>query len=108
MVKRSDLLDGAYGALAHPIRREVLGALRAGPARVTDLAEPFDVSLAAVSKHITVLESAGLVSRTVYGRDHVLALEARPLVVARDWIDTYRTFWESRLDALERHLRSKR
>jgi len=78
--------------------------LRSGPLRVTDVAKPFAVSLAAVSKHITVLESAGLVIRSVAGRDHLLSLEPGPLVDARDWIDVYRGFWEERLDALDLHL----
>lgn len=100
----SSLLDRTYGALAHPVRRELLEALRAGPINVTDLAAPFDMSLAAVSKHIGVLEDAGLVSRTPVGRTRMVALEAGPLVDAREWIDAYRTFWEERLDALEAHL----
>jgi DNA-binding transcriptional ArsR family regulator len=98
------LLDLTYGALAHPVRRELLDALRAGPSTVTDLAAPFDMSLAAVSKHIGVLEAAGLVSRTPSGRTRIVSLEPLQLVDAREWIDTYRTFWEERLDALEVHL----
>lgn len=74
--------------------------------RVTDVARPFPVSLAAVSKHVSVLESAGLVTRSVVGRDHMLSLEPTPLVAAGEWIDIYRDFWEERLDALESHLRS--
>jgi DNA-binding transcriptional ArsR family regulator len=98
------LLDRTYGALAHPVRRELLDALRAGPSRVTDLATPFDMSLAAVSKHIGVLREAGLVSRTPSGRSRIVTLEPLQLVVAREWIDTYRSFWEERLDALAVHL----
>jgi DNA-binding transcriptional ArsR family regulator len=109
MVERQEvLLNETYGALAHTVRRELLDTLRAGPASVTDLAEPFDVSLAAVSKHIGVLEDAGLVSRTQVGRTRIVTLEPRPLVDARAWIDTYRTFWEERLDALEAHLSERR
>ena len=100
----SPLLDRTYGALAHPVRRELLDALRAGSVNVTDLAAPFDMSLAAVSKHIGVLEAAGLVSRTPLGRTRVVTLEPLPLIEARGWIDTYETFWEERLDALEAHL----
>lgn len=73
--------------------------------RVTEVAKPFDVSLAAVSKHVSVLESAGLISRSVRGRDHLISLHAQPLVEARGWLDTYRQFWEGRLDALEAELR---
>ena len=101
---RSVLLDRTYGALSHAVRRELLGALRVGSATVSDLAEPFDISLAAVSKHLGVLEEAGLISRAQAGRTRVVTLEPRPLADARDWIDTYRTFWEERLDALEAHL----
>jgi DNA-binding transcriptional ArsR family regulator len=105
MVERQPwLLDRTYGALAHSVRRELLAALQVGPRTVTDLAAPFDVSLAAVSKHIGVLESAGLVSRTPFGRTRVVSLEPLPLAGAREWIDTYRSFWEDRLDALEAHL----
>jgi DNA-binding transcriptional ArsR family regulator len=86
----------------------MLELLKPGSLRVTDIARPFDVSLAAVSKHVGVLESAGLVTRSVAGRDHLLSLEPTHLVDARDWIDTYRGFWETRLDALESHLRGRR
>lgn len=105
MVERSHELDSAYGALSHEVRRAVLDHLREGEARVTDLAAPFDISLAAASKHIRVLEDAGLVRRTVSGREHRLALDATPLRPAAEWLETYRAFWEGRLDALERHLR---
>jgi DNA-binding transcriptional ArsR family regulator len=105
MVEQSpSLLDQAFGALAHSGRRGLLDALRAGPSKVTDLAAPFHMSLAAVSKHIGVLEDAGLVTRRPVGRTRIVSLEPLPLVGARDWIDTYRTFWEERLDALEAHL----
>jgi len=106
--RRSALLDDTYGALSHAVRRDLLDELRRGPSTVTELAAPFDVSLAAVSKHIGVLEDAGLVSRTQVGRTRIVTLEPRPLVDARAWIDTYRTFWEERLDALEVHLRRGR
>jgi len=109
MVERqSVVLDHTYRALSHPVRREMLGILKDGPMRVTDVADPFTISLAAVSKHVGVLESAGLVTRIVTGREHMLALEARPLLDARLWIDTYQGFWEERLDALEAHLRRRR
>jgi DNA-binding transcriptional ArsR family regulator len=104
----SGSLDLTFGALAHPIRRDMLELLSEQPARVTALAEPFDVSLAAASKHIHVLEAAGLIERAVQGREHLLSLRPRPLIQARDWIDTYRSFWEERLDALESHLRRRR
>ena len=106
MVDRS--LDGSYGALAHESRRTMLELLRGDELRVTELAEPFDISLAGASKHIRVLEDAGLIRRTVVGREHFLSLDARPLKPAAQWIDGYRAFWEGRLDALDRHLREGR
>ena len=102
MVEHS--LDAVYGAVSHPVRRRVLELLSPGPARVTDLAAPFEISLAAVSKHLGVLEQAGLVRRTVAGREHRLALEAAPLAPAAQWLAAYRSFWEDRLDALEARL----
>lgn len=104
----SPVLDLTFGALSHPVRRALLDNLKSEPMRVTDVADPFSISLAAVSKHIGALEGAGLVIRTVSGREHRLALEARPLLDARLWIDTYQGFWEERLDALEAHLRTRR
>ena len=104
MVERSATLDHTYAALAHPTRRAMLHLLKAGPMRVTDLADPFEVSLAASSKHVNMLERAGLLSRTVAGRDHWLTLDPRPLLDAGGWIDTYRLFWEERLDTLDQLL----
>ena len=106
MVERS--LDASYGALGHEIRRTMLELLRGDELRVTELAEPFDISLAGASKHIRVLEEAGLIRRAVVGREHFLSLDARPLKPAAEWIDGYRSFWEGRLDALDRHLRESR
>ena len=93
----------AYGSVASDCKWLTLGE-----ARVTDLAEPFDLSLNAVSKHLRVLERAGLLRREVRGREHVLSLEARPLREAAEWIDAYRAFWEHRLDALDAFLRKRR
>jgi DNA-binding transcriptional ArsR family regulator len=94
-------LDLAYSALSNDVRRTIVEELIEGDRRVTELARPFDVSLQAVSKHIRVLESAGLVQRRIVGRDHWLSLDPRPLVEAGRWIETTRRFWESRLDALD-------
>jgi DNA-binding transcriptional ArsR family regulator len=104
---RGGQLDVVYAALAHPVRRALLEHLRPGGARVTELAAPFPMSLAAVSKHIRVLESAGLIQRTIRGREHQLVLEASPLMGAADWLDSYRGFWEARLDLLDARLRSE-
>lgn len=100
-------LDVTYAAISHPVRRAVMERLRRGDARVLEIADPFAMSLAAVSKHIRVLEDAGLVRRTVTGREHHLALSPSPLVPAARWIDSYRAFWEGRLDALEARLRDR-
>ena len=93
-------LDRTYAALAHPIRRDVIERLRVEDGNVTDLAARFDVSLAAVSKHIKVLEAAGLVRRSIRGRVHHLSLDPQPLAAAAAWMDDYRAFWEGRIDAL--------
>ena len=106
--RRSTVLDGTYAGLSHAVRREMLERLSDEPLRVTDIAAPFDISLAAASKHVRVLERAGLIERTVHGRDHVLSLRPEPLETAAEWIDPYRRFWETKLDALEDHLRRKR
>ena len=98
-------LDGTYAALAHPVRRDILDQLRQGSGTVTSLAEPFDLSLAAISKHIGVLEGASLLRRRVEGRIHHLSLEPGPLGEASAWLGTYRRFWEERMDALEEMLR---
>lgn len=108
MVEYPSTLDGTYAALSHPVRRDLLDRLSDGPMRVTELAEPFGISLAAISKHVGVLERADLVHRRIQGRDHVISLQPGPLMTARDWIDTYRPFWESRIDALETQLRNRR
>ena len=100
-------LDEAFGALAHPIRRSVLERLVEAPLRMTDIAARYDVSLAAVSKHVQVLERAGLVRRTVTGREHLIRAEPGPLAATEDWLARYRTFWEARLDALDAHLRER-
>jgi DNA-binding transcriptional ArsR family regulator len=98
-------LDETYAALSHPVRRDILAQLREGPGTVTGLAEPFEVSLWAVSKHISALEDASLVRRRVDGRVHHLTLEPGPLGEASVWLQEYREFWDERLNALESALR---
>lgn len=105
MVERTGPLDLTYTALAHPTRRDMMELLRRESMRVTDLAAPFDLSLEAASKHIRKLQTAGLVSRSVEGRNHILSLDAYPLVAAAQWIEQYRSFWEGRLHALESYLK---
>lgn len=107
MVERTPTLDGAYASLAHPVRRAMLEHLRDGAARVTELAGPFDISLAAASKHIGQLERAGLVTRHVRGRDHWISLRPEPLEEATAWLALYRSFWNRRIDVLEDLLRAE-
>ena len=97
-------VDEVFHALSHPTRRDMLGRLRASDLTVGQLAAPFAVSLAAASKHVAVLERAGLVQRTVQGRTHVCRLTPGPLASAAEWLETYQTYWNERLDALERAL----
>jgi len=104
----ADSLTGIFRAIADPTRRAILFELGRGPVRVTDLAAEFPVSLNAVSKHLIVLERAGLVRREIRGRDHLCWLNAQPLREASAWIEQMRGFWEQRLDALERHLVARR
>ena len=99
-------LDDTLIALADETRRTILKRLAAGEARVTELAAPFDISLNSVSKHIRLLERAGLVRRRVAGRDHFLALEPAPFDELTQWMLKTREFWSSRLDALEAALRA--
>jgi DNA-binding transcriptional ArsR family regulator len=100
----SRMLDRTFGALADPTRRRLLAQLTEGDECVTDLARPHAMSLAAVSKHLIVLEKAGLVKRHRNGRVHSMALEARPMQEARAWIDRYRKFWDANLDQFEKYL----
>ena len=95
-----DQLDLIFHALANRTRRALLARLKRGPAKVTDLAAPFGVSLNAVSKHLLVLEDAGLVERTIKGRIHLCALQAGPMASAEAWIGTYETFWGGTLEKL--------
>jgi DNA-binding transcriptional ArsR family regulator len=100
-------LDRTLVALADPTRRAILHRLAAGPARVTEVAEPFDISLNSVSKHIRILERAHLVRRRRHGREHILTFDAAPLNEAAEWIARQRAFWNTRLDALEAALRAE-
>jgi DNA-binding transcriptional ArsR family regulator len=99
---RDDRLDLVFGALSHRTRRALLARLGRAPAKITDLAAPFEMSLPAVSKHLRVLERAGLVRRAVDGRVHLCALDARPLEEADRWLAGYRAFWEDTLESLAR------
>ncbi len=94
-------LDRTFAALADSTRRAILRRLRRGEASVGELAAPFPISFNAVSKHVRVLEEAGLVKRRIEGREHRLRLRGRPLRSVVSWTEDYAEFWEDRLDALE-------
>ena len=98
-------LDLVFGALAHPIRRGILARLSAGEATVAQLAKPFKVSAPAITKHMRILEDAGLLSRNKLGREHHCRLEQERMKEAQAWIEEHRKFWNERLDALERYLK---
>jgi DNA-binding transcriptional ArsR family regulator len=102
----TDPLSATLFALADPTRRSILARLAKGDTSVTELAEPFDMSLAAVSKHLKVLESAGLVSRHRDAQWRPCHLEAQPLESAHAWIADFRRFWERNLDSLEDYLKT--
>jgi DNA-binding transcriptional ArsR family regulator len=107
----ADRLDATFAALADPTRRAILARLVSGEASVTELAEPFDMSQPAISKHLRVLERAGLVSRGRDAQRRPCRLEARPLREANAWLEAYRGLWESnfqRLDALLDDLKTAR
>ena len=101
-------LDRVLSAIADPTRRAILARLEHRSETVGEVAGHFPISLNAVSKHVKVLEKAGLVHREVAGREHRLHLDAVPLQDAAEWIDRYRKFWKQRLSGLERLLRSRR
>ena len=100
-------LDIVFRALGDPTRRRMLRELASGERTVGQLAEPFAISLAAASKHIKVLENAGLIRREVRGRTHLCRLDPGPLASAQQWLSFYERFWTDRLNALERLLRQE-
>jgi DNA-binding transcriptional ArsR family regulator len=97
-------LDRIFSALADPTRRAILESLTRRPSTINEIAHPFPVSLNAVSKHIRVLERAGLLRREIKGRKHYCWIEPSPLREADQWLHHYRQFWEQRLDALEAYV----
>ncbi len=100
-----DRLSTTFAALADPTRRAILARLAAGDASVTELAEPFKMSLPAISKHLKVLERAGLITRGRSAQWRPCRLEAAPLKEATDWLEHYRRFWEQSFDRLDDYLR---
>ena len=104
MVKYSPSLNRTFAALADPTRRRILADLARGQQCVTRLARPYAMSLPAISKHLRVLEKAGLLRRRRYGRVHEMQLEAKPLKAAAQWVEEYRKFWEGSFDRLAAYL----
>lgn len=100
-------LDQLLVAISHHSRRDILARLKRGPARVTEIAAPFDLSLNAVSKHLKVLEAAGLVRRERQGREHLIHLQSAALRQVSDWTQGYEAFWNRQLDRLEGHFQAK-
>jgi DNA-binding transcriptional ArsR family regulator len=101
---RTDQLSEVFAALAHPVRRAMLARLGEGVATVNELAEPFDLLLPAVSKHLKVLERAGLVTRGRHAQYRPCTIDAAPIREVLAWAEGYRPLWESRLDRMEQHL----
>lgn len=108
LYQRSDprAVDEVFAALADPTRRAILSRLREGEASVSELAAPFPVSLPAIAKHLQVLERAGLLTHYKTGRIRCCRIVADRLQLASDWLETYRLFWSTRLDALATHIES--
>jgi len=104
MVNSLPALDRSFAALAHPLRRAIVERLGAGPASVGEATRGFPVSKPAISRHLRVLEEAGVVSRAIDGRRHVLRLEPRPLDGASEWMKRQRALWERKLDVVQEFL----
>ncbi|MCH9647909.1 MAG: metalloregulator ArsR/SmtB family transcription factor [Deltaproteobacteria bacterium] len=107
MVIGKSQLDSVFGALSDPIRRGILERLSAGETKVGALAAPYDVSQPAISKHLRVLEKAGLIQRTRRGREHHIKVDPRPIEEARSWIATYVRFWHHQFEAVDIYLKEQ-
>jgi DNA-binding transcriptional ArsR family regulator len=103
-VNYSPQLDRSFLALSHPVRRAIVERLAGGPATVGEATRGIAVSKPAVTKHLKLLEEAGVISRRVEGRTHRLSLRGRSLADVEQWVETYRRLWEAKFDAVERHL----
>jgi DNA-binding transcriptional ArsR family regulator len=101
MQQATEQLDQVFFALSDSTRRGILARLAAGSTTIGELSEPFSISAPAISRHMRVLESAGLVKRSIKGREHVCTLSTAALKTAEDWLNFHRDFWESRFDALD-------
>jgi DNA-binding transcriptional ArsR family regulator len=103
-----DQLTEVLTAISHPTRRAIIGQLANGPARFLDIAEPFDTALNAVTKHLKMLERAGLIERQRKGREVLISFRAEPLREVAGWVHEYERFWNERLDMFEQHFKDKK
>jgi DNA-binding transcriptional ArsR family regulator len=107
MILMEQLTD-VLSAISHPTRRAIIGRLANGPARFLDIAEPFDVALNAVTKHLKLLERAGLIERKKRGREVFISLRPEPLRLVAEWVHEYERFWNEKLDEFESYFKAKR
>jgi DNA-binding transcriptional ArsR family regulator len=103
-----DQLTNVLSAISHPTRRAIIGRLTNGPTRFLDIAEPFDVALNAVTKHLKFLERAGLIEREKRGREVLISLRPEPLRLVAGWVHEYERFWNEKLDEFEGHFKKNR
>ena len=103
-----DLLTDVMAAISHPTRRAIIGQLAKGPARFLDVAKPFDTALNAVTKHLKLLERAGLIERRKQGREVYISLRGAPLKGVAVWVHEYERFWNERLNEFEKHFKDKK
>ena len=103
-----DQLSDVFTAISHPPRRAIIGQLAAGPARFTDIAKPFDLALNAVTKHLKLLERAGLIAREKQGREVLISFRPEPLRLVSGWVHEYERFWSERLDQFEGRFKQKK
>ena len=101
-------LDNVLIAISHPSRRAIIGQLAMGPARFTDIAEPFDTALNAVTKHLKLLERAGLIERRKQGREVFISFRGEPLQQVAGWVHQYERFWNERLDEFQQYFKDKK
>jgi DNA-binding transcriptional ArsR family regulator len=105
---RMEQLTDILSAISHPTRRAIIGRLARGPARFLDIAEPFDVALNAVTKHLKLLERAGLIEREKRGREVLISLRPEPLRMVADWVHEYERFWNAKLDEFEGYFKQQK
>lgn len=103
-----DQLTDVLTAISHPTRRAIIGRLSKGPARFLDIAEPFDLALNAVTKHLKLLERAGLIERRKQGREVIISFRAEPLEEVAEWTHGYESFWNQKLDRFQQHFKDKK